>query len=78
MEKSEFVKQLIKSAFIETIKRKDIKSLVAYNNNQRVLLRDLMIAIGAENDLLEKPAHLEQLEEVLKRIINELALVLEN
>ena len=78
MEKSEFVKQLIKSAFIETIKRKDIKSLVAYNNNPRVLLRDLMIAIGAENDLLEKPAHFEQLEEVLKRIINELALVLEN
>lgn len=76
MDQVEFLRKLIQANFIGMLKNKDIKSLKEFKNNPRYL-RDLLISIGASKELLEKPAHLEQLEELLKEIVEELSESLE-
>lgn len=77
MKSEDFFKRLIQSNFINMIRNKDRRAFAEFRNNP-IYLRDLLIAMGADEEVLGKPAHLEQLEEVLVEIVDELSESLEN
>lgn len=69
MEKKDVVAKLVQSNFINMIEREDIKALQEFKNSPEQI-RDLITSMGASKELLEKPAHFEQLEECIKQIVD--------
>lgn len=57
---------LVRSNYIEMFKRKDYALINDFINNPNSL-SSLLIAIGANEELLEMPAHREMLETILIR-----------
>lgn len=69
MELNGGIARLIQSNLIKMVERNDIKSLQEFKNNS-ARMQDLMLAMGASDELLEQPAHLAQLEACLKQVID--------
>lgn len=69
MELNGGIARLIQLNLIKMVERNDIKSLQEFRNNS-ARMQDLMFAMGASDELLEKPAHLAQLEICLKQVID--------
>lgn len=77
MEKEEFIKRLIQSNFINMIKNKDTRALAEFRNNPKAI-QELVIAMGAGEQILESPAHLQMLEEIVKKVVEDLEEALED
>ena len=77
MDKREiFIKNLIKSNFIGMLKNRDRRALEEFKSSPNSI-RNLIIAMGAENKILESPAHLQMLEEIVGEIAGNLGEALE-
>lgn len=76
-ENHEFIKLLIQSNFVEMLKSKDIRAIKEFKNNPNAVI-NLIIAMGAGNKILESPAHLQMLEEMIGKILDSLEDALED
>lgn len=76
-EEKDFIKLLIQSNFINMLKTRDRRAVAEFKNNPNAII-NLIIAMGAGKEILESPAHLQMLEEIVGKIINDLEEALEN
>lgn len=72
-----FIKLLIQSNFINMLSTKDIRAISEFKNNPNSI-RNLIIAMGAGKEILESPAHLQMLEEILGKVVSDLEEALED
>lgn len=76
-EEENYIKLLIQSNFINMLRTKDRRAISEFKNNPNSI-RNLIVAMGAGKEILESPAHLQMLEEILGKIVGDLEEALED
>lgn len=76
-EKENFLKLLIQSNFINMLQVKAGRDISEFKNNPNSI-RNLIVAMGAGKEILESPAHMQMLEELLVKIVSDLEEAIED
>ncbi len=66
-----FIKLLIKSNFMNMLRNKDIRAIEEFRNNPNSI-HSLIAAMGGEQEILQSPAHLQMIEELVGEVLGNL------